>query len=186
MKPLSIIVLSVILLAVAPLLSAKDYANLKEAKNYCDSRPLSPIEGVWRFPEDNTLLLISADELNPDRYDITVVDSFNGSIPIGWKCGEAFRTPDFNIFKITFFARKKIMVKYNQSFVATVKEEGETLALKTKRFKLKFNFLSLIPYMGRLFYFSSSDPVKELPLGLYKVYPSYDHNGSSRFVKIKL
>lgn len=168
-----------LLLSFPLCLNAFECEDLAAARDYCDAGNLAPIEGIWQLPEDKVSVLISRSD-REGLYEIRVVESLNGALEPGKVIGEALRTPDVNLYKITFYGKEGKLFSFKQTFAGTLKGHGETLALKKKKFNLRFNVLSLIPHLGRLLYISPSDPAADIPAGLYKLYPSYDGNGSSR------
>ncbi|MCM1291374.1 MAG: hypothetical protein NC201_05125 [Prevotella sp.] len=172
-----IILLNTMLASIA---SSQTFVHIGEAIDYCNNHTLANIEGIWQFPDDIVSVLISQSSDKDGHYDVTVVESENGALSPGRVIGDVERTPDNDVYKFTFFGRERFVVKHNETFVATLKEKGETISLRKRHFNFHFNILSFLPYLRRLIYISTSDPVKELPVGLYKIYPSYDGNGSSR------
>ena len=185
MTPLQHVIPRIILLMLCMLtISVGAYAeecyDMQCAREYCDRTSLAPPEGIWSFPQDNVTVLISSRESEDGVYDIRVVESLNGAIEPGLLIGEMRRSPESGVYKLTFFGKDKSLLKWNQSFVATIKSKGETMSLRKRKYNLRFNILSLLPHLGRLLRVSADDPVADIPIGLYKVYPSYDGNGSSR------
>lgn len=167
------------LLLFALSLSAQ-ICDLQAAREYCDNASLAPIEGVWIFPEDKVTVLVHDARSDFGRYDITVVDSENGKLSPGTNIGILELTPEPDTYKLTFYGRGKSPFKHSQSFVAKLRNEGETISLQRRKTSVRFNFLSLLPRLGRLLSITTSDPANELSSGLYRLYPSYDGNGSSR------
>ena len=173
--------------AVNPL--AFDY---ERACEICDSIPLSPVEGVWRYPDDNIIvLLIEKPSVSPAAlpvYEISVVESYDCNLQPGDVIGKLHSTTDRKKFRIELFTRRKSgLLSSPQACMMTLTDDNEVLAFeKSKKksgFRININPYSLLPGFWKIFRMSfspSSGNPETLPAGMVKIYPSYDGNGSSR------
>lgn len=153
----------------------------EEAKAICDKADLRDVEGLWRFPDDDVMVMIYR---NPDaigRYDMTVVQSSDCSLPAGSKIGEMTETVDPLKFSLSLSTKlKKGKPVLPQKIVATYNDNKESLTFsKGTSLKFRFNPTRLLPYFWRMLSISVKEG-ETPPEGLIKIYPSYDGNGSSK------
>lgn len=168
--------------------------DIDRAIEICSTLPLDPIEGVWIYPEDKVTVLIIKDNHNSvstlPHYSITVVESDDCRLVSGDKIGSLTATAESSKYEITLFTEKnKDLLQKSNSCVASLSKDADALILKgnkSKKFNLKLNLnLSrLLPNFWRFVRLSSSSgnntSTGTPPVGMVKIYPSYDGNGSSR------
>lgn len=168
--------------------------DLEEAIDICKNLPLQPLEGIWIYPDDNVTVLILADEsVKPssglDSYIISVIESSDCRLTPGETIGTLSATPQKEIYKIELFTEKnnEFLLK-PKSCLASLSKNSDVLILKKSKSKLKgrlnFNFNRLLPGFWKIvstgISINGSDNSAEAPIGMVKIYPSYDGNGSSR------
>lgn len=154
-------------------------ADIIEAKEFCDNADLRPIEGLWIYPEDETTVMIYRAD-TPGKYEIWIVESPDCSLTPGMKIGELQTTPDPDKYSINLFTQiKKGILKAPCSATATYSETKESLTFKKPSFRIRLNPSRLLPYFWRMVSVSFGNK-EAAPEGMIKIYPSYDHNGSSR------
>lgn len=169
---------------------AYDYARACEI---CDSIPLSPVEGVWTYPDDHVIVLLTekkaASPTDLPVYEISVVETYDCSLKPGEVIGNLFATTDRKKFRIELFTHRKAgILSKPVSCLMTLTDDNEVLAFeKTKKksgFRLNINPYSLLPGFWKIFRMSlspaSGSNSSTAPAGMVKIYPSYDGNGSSR------
>ena len=186
MNRISILILLELIIA----LSGKVYAQeiegtsiIKQAVEYCEGRSIGKVEGIWRFAEDGLTVWIR--QTGFERYEMVVVDSQCGKLVPGMIFGELMRSGEENKFKMTVYGKGNA-IKHRSSLVATLNDMGDVIGLLKGKFDFRVNLLGYLPYVSRLLRISYKDPSRNLVPGLFKVYPSYDGNGSSRLKARKL
>lgn len=168
--------------------------DMDMAKSLCDELPLENVEGVWLYPEDNVTVLILNDKreetkLQYPEYTISVIETSDARIKPGDVIGKLSSTPQEKTFKIELFGEKKndLLLK-PKSCLATLSSDNEAFIIKKQKapFKgrLNFNFNRLLPGFWKIVSLGISQNTNsasaEPPVGMIKIYPSYDGNGSSR------
>lgn len=169
---------------------AYDYARACEI---CDSIPLSPVEGIWTYPDDHVIVLLTrkaaVSPADLPEYEISVVETFDCNLKPGEVIGSLSATTDRKKFRIKLFTRRKSgLLSSPESCMMTLTDDDEVLAFeKTKKksgFRLNINPNSLLPGFWKIFRMSfspsSGNTNTPPPAGMVKIYPSYDGNGSSR------
>ncbi len=158
-----------------------EYADLLSGRDYCDTAPLDPAEGIWEYPDDGVTVLIRRSPTMEGTYEVIAIDSEDTRIAPGSVIGRLESTPDPRQFRLTLAtkARKGILGSPAEC-LATLSADGDALHVKSKKTKIVFNPSALLPRFWRVARLRTSDPLDKLPAGMIKVYPSYDGNGSSR------
>ena len=189
------------LLLIAALLTGADcmaqrpaVCDVARAKEICDSLTLRDPEGIWIYPDDNVTVLILREEAVSStelpRYAITVVDTSDVGIRPGEQIGTLVSTADPKKFSMNLFTeRKKDILSKSRECTVTLGNDGETLMLpkqtkKGLRLRFSINPSTLLPKMWRIVRFGTSSPSTSskdvAPVGMVKIHPSYDGNGSSK------
>lgn len=160
-------------------------SDMASAREYCDGKPLRPVEGIWSFPQDHISVLIASDDNHrstaADSYTLYVVESEDCRLRPGDVAGKMEATPDPQKFKLSLYTRRtgKIL-GMPIDCVATMREEGESLIVKAPDIKIKINPMVLFSKFWRLVRIRIDNPVESLPAGMLRIYPGYDGNGSLR------
>lgn len=167
--------------------------DLEMAKDICRELPLENVEGIWIYPEDKvTVMILNDNEESVGQlptYSISVVDTSDARLHPGDIIGKLYATADDNTFKIELSTEKKndLLLK-PKSCIATLSKDGDTFIIKKQKapFKgrLNFNFNRLLPGFWKIVSTgisqNNSNSSLQPPIGMVKVFPSYDGNGSSR------
>lgn len=152
-----------------------------EARGWCDSDVLEPVEGIWEYPSDETKVLIKRDTARPGAFVITVLETPDCRLEPGDVIGCLYASADGRQFRLEQMTRKKISgLIHPKDCVATLSSDGESLKVKSPRLKLKITPYTLLPRFWRIIRVSERNPADDLPVGLIKLYPGYDRNGSLR------
>lgn len=172
---------------------APEIFDINQAFDYCNEKGLNPIEGVWVYPEDKVTVLISEDEENTfsqlPKYYITVVRSEDCNLKPGDVLGTLTALAKPGAYKIELYSEKKnSLLMKPVSCLATLSNDEETLLIKSDKSKLKFrfnlNFNRLLTGFWKIVSTGITPDLNsqktELPVGMVKIYPSYDGNGSSK------
>lgn len=168
--------------------------DIDMAKEICGELPLENMEGIWLYPEDGVTVMIlnDQDRLNINSlpsYSITVVQTSDARLHPGEEIGKLYATADENVFKIELSTEKnnELLLK-PKSCMATLSKDGDSFIIKRQKSPIKgrlnFNFNRLLPGFWKIvsagITTNGSGNSYQLPIGMVKIYPSYDGNGSSR------
>lgn len=168
--------------------------DIDMAKEICGELPLENMEGIWLYPEDGVTVMIlnDQDRLNINSlpsYSITVVKTSDARLHPGEEIGKLYATADENVFKIELSTEKnnELLLK-PKSCMATLSKDGDSFIIKRQKSPIKgrlnFNFNRLLPGFWKIvsagITTNGSGNSYQLPIGMVKIYPSYDGNGSSR------
>ena len=168
--------------------------DIDMAKEICGRLPLENVEGVWLYPDDKVTVMILNDQDNGRNnqlpvYSITVVQTSDSRLHPGEEIGKLYATADENVFKIELSTEKnnEILLK-PKSCLGTLSKDGDTFTIKRQKSPLKgrlnLNFNRLLPGFWKIvsagISSSGNGGMLHPPVGMVKLYPSYDGNGSSR------
>lgn len=189
-------ILASILALVCP--ESKAQAPLKAydidmAKEICSGLPLDNVEGIWVYPDDKVTVLILNDNTGGsnrlESYSITVVETSDASLHPGEEIGRLMATADEKTFRIELATEKnnELLLK-PKSVMATLSKDGDTFLIKRQKSPIKgrlnFNFNRLLPGFWKIvstgITTNGQGNSVQVPVGMVKIYPSYDGNGSSR------
>lgn len=152
-----------------------------EAKVWCDNFATNPVEGIWEYPEDNTRVLIKPDTKVPGAFTLTVIGSPDCRLTPGDVIGRLYPSIDTRQFRLQQYTHKdNIEFLKSHECQAILSKDNESIRVKSQKLKFKINPTMLLPRFWRVVRFSIDNPVDDLPAGLIKIYPGYDHNGSLR------
>ena len=155
---------------------------LDSAIAWCQGRPLDRIEGVWHYPDDHVRVLIRKVEQHDYQYEILAIDSEDLSVIPGEKIGEVRITADPARFVMRLFtSRRNGHPASPRECSASLTACDDGLAIEVPKRSWRFNPLAILPRFWRIVSVRRSDPVKSQPVGMQRIFPSYDGNGSSRF-----
>lgn len=168
--------------------------DMEKAKEICEELPLENVEGVWLYPDDKISVLILKDRSLPENhelpeYSISVVETSDARLRPGDVIGTLRATPDKKIYKIELLTEKKndFLLK-PKSCLANLSSDEDVFVIKKQKapFKgrLNFNFNRLLPGFWKIVSTGISqnglNSSLQPPVGMIKIFPSYDGNGSSR------
>ena len=155
------------------------FPTIQDILDWCDSAILSPIEGIWEYPDDGAQVLIKADPTNPGSFTMSVISTADCRLEYGDVIGRILPTVDPKQFRLEQLTHKdKMSLSKAEECQAILSSDGEILRVKSPKLKFKINLNTLLPRFWRIVRVSYKNPVDDLPAGLVKVYPGYDHNGS--------
>lgn len=173
-------------------INPEEIYDMDAAKALCDSMPLQSPEGIWIYPEDCvTVLVTQKKQLSATQlpsFEIRVVETSDVRMRPGEVIGILSATPERNKYEAQFYTeRKNNLLLKPKTVIAQINDEGETMILKQSKpkfnFRFTFNPSILLPKMWRVIRMntSSANTTSLAPaIGMVKIYPSYDGNGSSR------
>ena len=157
------------------------FPSESDIREWCDQSALSPVEGIWEYPDDGAKVCIQADPTSPGSFTITMISTPDCRLEYGDLIGRLHPTIDTKQFRLEQFTHKdELRLTNAKECAATLSADGESLRIKSPKLKLRININTLLPRFWRMVRVSYDDPTDKLPAGLVKVYPGYDHNGSLR------
>lgn len=164
---------------IMTLAASAENINEDAARAWCDGNVLQPIEGIWEYPDDNTRVLISSDNTVAGTYSLKVLSTPDCRLNPGDVIGRLYPSIDARQYRLEQWTRKEDFKFIKPTdCTATLSSDGESIRVKAAKFKFKINPTTLLPRFWRIVRISVSNPVDDLPAGLVKIYPGYDHNGS--------
>ena len=184
-------------LLIAPSVNAKSphiAYDIDMAKEICAELPLESVEGVWVYPDDKVTVLILNDQSKAgsslSSYNISVVETSDARLHPGEVIGKLYETAQDGVFEIELSTeRKNDLLLKPKSCLATLSKDGESFLIKRQKSALKgrlnLNFNRLLPGFWKIVSTGVSlNPnggnSVAAPIGMVKIYPSYDGNGSSK------
>lgn len=151
----------------------------EEARRWCDKSPLSPVEGIWEYPDDGARVLIQEDVAKPGTFTLTIISTADCRLQPGDVIGRLYPTINSRQFRLEQMTRKnKLSLTNPFDCTATLSSDKESLQVKSPKATFKINLNTLLPRFWRIVRLSVKKPTEDLPAGLLKIYPGYDHNGS--------
>lgn len=174
-------IMTAVLIFIISVPSFAFFPSEADIRDWCDSGVLSPIEGIWEYPEDGARVLIQSDPTHPGTFTISIISTPDCRLEYGDIIGRLHPSVDTKQFRLEQFTHKdKSIFSKAENCAATLSADGESLRVKSPKLKFKINLNTLLPRFWRIVKVSYDDPADKLPAGLLKVYPGYDHNGSLR------
>lgn len=168
--------------------------DIDKAKEICDEWPLQSVEGIWVYPDDKVTVLILKDSgkggvAEFESYSISVVQTDDSRLHPGDKIGYLYSTAKEGEYRIELSTERKndILLK-SRSCLATLSKDEDALLIKKQkapfRGRLNLNFNRLLPGFWKVvstgISTNGTGRNAEPAVGMVKIYPSYDGNGSSR------
>ena len=150
--------------------------DLKAAKAYCDTTPIRDPEGIYIWPANGEVVLLTADTHTgnaPTAYKIINLESRDILLSPGQVTGFLFSSPtarDFHLYLYTDISAES--VSSPQHMAATYDPSQQVFKFKNRKTKININPLSLIPHMRSLLRIKIEDPVSGIPDGLRRIYPA--------------
>lgn len=174
-------IITTVLIFIISVPSFAFFPSEADIRDWCDSGVLSPIEGIWEYPEDGARVLIQSDPTHPGTYTISIISTPDCRLEYGDIIGRLHPSVDAKQFRLEQWTHKdKSIFSKAENCAATLSSDGESLRVKSPKLKFKINLNTLLPRFWRIVKISYDDPTDKLPAGLLKIYPGYDHNGSLR------
>ncbi len=128
-------------------------------------RVLEPIEGLWQWPDDGTLALISRS--SESTFDLIVIDSPRLDIAPGTVMGRAVSTPKVNVYDARIYSGSG--EKSTKCTITTV-ASGSRLAFEGYREGKRVSLWRWLPYVFRITVRDNAGRPKGLE-GPSKLYP---------------
>ena len=160
------------------------------AKEICAERALDNLEGIWVYPDDRVTVLILRQPANGKisslpEYSIKVIEGEDCILMPGDIIGNLSATSNQNIYKIELFTEEKNrMLLKPAACLATLSKDNDNLLIKREkspfRLRLNLNFNRLLSGFWKIVSVgvSKNNQNMDPPVGMVKIFPSYDGNGS--------
>ncbi len=155
--------------------------DMSAAKEWCDSMPLALIEGIWEYPSDGVRVLIMRRE-GSSVYDMRIIEGADGILEPGETLGVLHPTSSPHKFQLKMRVNPSSKVKKLKKWeecAAELTASGNAIDVEMPHTKFSFNPMGFLHGFWRIVRMHHSDPSKDLPHGLVRIYPSYDGNNSS-------
>lgn len=178
----------IVIICISLACRAEKISDMGAALDFCRERPLDYIEGIWEFPEDNTVVLIKNTDRKRRIYDLIIVSSPDCRLNAGDKIGEMKGTIDSKKFHLSLFTRLRNGIFSDpENCAATFSDSEGAIRVEKKKVKFSLRLSRFLPKFWRvLSLFSIDNPTEKLPKGLIRLYPSSDGNGLERSKPIYL
>ncbi|MDE6561544.1 MAG: hypothetical protein K2K75_09200, partial [Muribaculaceae bacterium] len=82
------------------------FLSEEEIRDWCDTNALSPVEGIWEYPEDGARVLIQSDPTHPGTYSISVISTPDCRLEYGDVIGRLHPTVDAKQFRLEQWTHK--------------------------------------------------------------------------------
>ena len=149
-----------------------EICDMGAARHWCDCNMLQEVEGIWKFPEDDTFVLVRRSALDDDRYDIVAVESPDVRLTPGENIGYLERSAVSRSFEMALYRNKeKGVFGELGKCLAEYRESEAAMVIKRREVKLSLNPRWILPSFWRMLKVSVKDPLESLPWGMIKVYP---------------
>jgi hypothetical protein len=146
--------------------------DMQAARDWCDRTMLHRVEGVWRYPDDQTTVLVRRSAAGDGRYDIVVVESPDTRLQPGETIGYLEATPVGTKFEMGVYRTKTGgVLRELGRCAAELNDKEDALLVKGRKLKFSLGSRWLLPSFWRLIRITLKDPLESLPKGLVRVYP---------------
>lgn len=148
-----------------------DIRTMKDAESWCDNAMMSPIEGIWEYPGDDTFVLVCKSK-SSNAYDMIVIETPDTRLNPGDILGKLKPTPISTKFELELYRDKKRGVFSNMAkCVATLNEQENAIIVKSSKLNINIGSRWFLPKFWRAIKVNFDNPASELPKGLIRVYP---------------
>lgn len=148
---------------------AVDYGKAAE---YCEHSQLTEPEGIWEFPDDETVVLIKRSPRATGKFDIFVIETPDCRLHPGEKLGELERSADSSKFLLNLFTRRKTgVLTDSRTCMAELKENGDSFIMHPRKLRISLRTMWFLPRFWRSLRVHIDNPASSLPYGLIKRYP---------------
>lgn len=177
--------LNLLLYLLISLSTSPQFSDRSTAETYLSTLPLSPVEGIWEYPAEETAVMILADDEQKGRYNIYYLEGIDCRLYPGLKIGSLESSPSAQKFKISLCSNLSGgLPGVFQTGLATLSDQQDALYLEMPKIKISVNPSLVLPVLWNKLRLNlrirTTDPLDKLPVGWIKTYPTYDLNGSTR------
>lgn len=160
--------------------------DMAEAKEAVDEMGVVGIEGLWEYPGDGIIVMISHDMQDNYRYNMTVVESQDVRLRPGVTIGQLTETPLSNEFKLKLYTdvKNEVLTKAVDCAAKYVESE-EAIIVERPSIKVKITPSLILPVFWSRLRMSvrveKDMPAERLKEGLKRVYPETQNMGVRYF-----
>ena len=156
-----------------------EICDMGAAMDFCREAPLDRMEGIWKFPEDNTTVLIRRKASHRKEYELIIVSTPDCRLHPGEVIGEMIPSVDADRLRLSLFGtRKNGILSDPSNCVAIFNDNDGTIKVERRKLRISLNVSRFLPKFWRILsLFKLSDPASRLPEGLVRIYPAKDGNG---------
>lgn len=156
-----------------------EICDMQAALDYCMEAPLDRIEGIWEFPEDNTVVLIKRNGTLRRQYDLIIISTPDCRLNPGEKIGIMTQSVDADKLQLSLFGTRRDGLLTDPGNCSAIFNDKEgTIRVEKGKIKIALNVSRFLPKFWRILsLFKISNPASKLPDGLVRIYPAKDGNG---------
>ena len=124
--------------------------DMQAARDWCDRTMLHRVEGVWRYPDDQTTVLVRRAAASDGRYDIVVVESPDTRLQPGETIGYLETTPVGTKFEMGVYRTKTGgVLRELGRCAAELNDKEDALLVKGRKLKFSLGSRWLLPSFWR-------------------------------------
>lgn len=154
---------------------ASDIFDITSAMEFCDNELISDPEGIWEFPDDETVVMIRRSQWNRHSFDIILLTTPDCRLHGGDIIGYAERNAEQRKFKVKLFTQlKHDFLSDPGECLGELNSDGTAFLFQPKKYKISFSVrgFSILPKFWRLINISVKNPLDNLKRGMVKIYPA--------------
>ncbi|MCM1355558.1 MAG: hypothetical protein NC212_04025 [Staphylococcus sp.] len=169
------------------------YDNTEDITRRMSALPLHPVEGIWRFAAEGTLMAIertdnhelSADEAGTTLYRMVVVRAVDHTLRPGTVMGYLSPTAKRGVYDARIYSGQNDagtkLHSPTKTFTLTLGDSDSRLVISNYGKSLRFNWWRLFPYMYRYIFTRKEKSPGEIN-GCLRVYPAPAIPASPRYL----
>ena len=147
-------------------------ADRLAAEEYCLSSPLSRIEGIWEFPEDETTVLIKRKSDEKRTYELILLSTADCRVHPGECIGYLYPSANSDKYRLSLYiSRKYGLLSDTRSCAAEYHPQEESIYINPRQLKLSLRTPWFLPKFWRSLKIGINNPASGLPKGLRKIFP---------------
>lgn len=162
--------------------AAPQIYDIQAAREYCDSRPLDRIEGIWNLTDADTQVLIALEERHPGRYVVILLRNDDCRMMPGDTLAILARTADPLKYRMDL---RNAPPGQSES-VAILGADDSIIEIQKPIVKVEITPERLLRRFRSLFHVRRSYPADRLNDGMVRLYPPDPSQLPSQFRKIVL
>ncbi len=183
-----IFVISLCCISIRPGMAAlKDVPiDMQAAIDYIDAYGAGGLDGIWEYPGDGIIVMITADQRERYRYNVTVIESDDVRLKPGMLIGTLTESAQNGKYRLSLYTSVKHGLPARLSdCLATLSKDNQSLIVESLKVKVRVGGSTILPVFWNKLRLSLrinvNNPLDKLPDGMRRIYPAYDGNGSSPY-----
>lgn len=146
--------------------------NMKVAREWCDGSMLSPIEGIWEYPSDATVVMIRKSATDRLNYDIILIESADTRLWPGEVVGYLKASASESKYEMGLYRdRKKGLLSNPGKCMAIFHQNSGRMEIEKPKIKFSIKSFWFLPSFWKALRISFDNPADKLPAGMIKIYP---------------